>query len=232
MQIDFVINVFQLKKNPSHVENEIKCLVDEIRKYGAASKVILETCFLGDEEIIQICRWAAGYGADYVKTSTGYGGAGATASAVKLMKKSFNGKIKASGGIRSFDDCLEFIKLGANKIGSSHGVEIVENANNSILKLYNLDGKTFARMIDHTNINPKAVKEGILQTIEEAKQFGFGAVVVRPKFAALVKEQLEGTDIEPSFVVGFSKLIKKTALLKNYDIPLSEKLDEVRQCLE
>lgn len=232
MQIDFVINLFQFRKNPSYVENEIKCLVDEIKKYGAGSKVILEACFLAEREIIQICRWAARYDADYVKTSTGYGSAGATASAVKLMKNSFGGKIKASGGIRSFDDCVEFIKLGVERIGSSHGVGIVENANDSILKLYNIDERTFARMIDHTNINPKAVKEDILQTIEEAKQFGFGAVVVRPNFAALVRKQLEGTDIEPSFVVGFSRLKKKGSDLKNYDIPLSEKLDEIRQCLE
>ena len=120
MHVDFVVNLFQLKKNPSYAENEIKILVEESKKYSSRVKVILETCYLSEDEKIKLCSWAGKYGADYVKTSTGYGLAGATLNDVQLMKKHFNGKIKVSGGIKSFNDCRPFLDLGIDKIGCSN----------------------------------------------------------------------------------------------------------------
>jgi len=91
-------------------------------------KVIIETCYLTDEEKIKACLIAKEAGAHFVKTSTGFGPKGATAEDVALMRKTVgpNMGIKASGGIRTIDDAVKMINAGANRIGTSRAVEIVE----------------------------------------------------------------------------------------------------------
>lgn len=90
-------------------------------------KVILETCYLSEEQIVQVCTLARETGLDFVKTSTGFGTGGALAEHVRIMRETVGPDVgvKASGGIRGYEDCLAMIKAGANRIGTSAGVAIV-----------------------------------------------------------------------------------------------------------
>jgi deoxyribose-phosphate aldolase len=125
-EIDMVINVGSLKeKDLTYVENDIIQVVKA--SDGALVKVIIETCYLTDEEKITICEIAKRAGADFVKTSTGFVTGGATAADVALMRKAV-GKdlgVKASGGIKTLQDALIMIEAGASRIGASSGVEII-----------------------------------------------------------------------------------------------------------
>jgi len=126
-EIDMVINIGALKdKKYETVKKEIKNVVDVVGK--VAVKVIIETCYLNDEEKIKACLIAKEAGAHFVKTSTGFGPKGATAEDVALIRKTVgpNMDIKASGGIRTIDDAVKMINAGANRIGTSRAVEIVE----------------------------------------------------------------------------------------------------------
>ena len=88
-------------------------------------KVIIETSYLTDEEKKTVCKLAAKAGADFVKTSTGFSNAGATAEDVKLMKEASGIKVKASGGVRTKEDALKMIEAGASRLGASAGIKIV-----------------------------------------------------------------------------------------------------------
>lgn len=119
-EVDMVINIGWVKDQLwDDVLNEIK----EIKKAckGRLLKVIIETCMLTDEEKIKMCEIVTASGAEYIKTSTGFGGAGATFHDVELFAKHVgpNVKIKAAGGISGFEDAEEFIRLGASRLGTS-----------------------------------------------------------------------------------------------------------------
>lgn len=127
-EIDMVINVGALKSgNEELIFNEIKSVVKEAK--GRTVKVIIETCYLTDAEKINVCRIAEEAGANFVKTSTGFGTGGATIEDVKLMRKTVSDKVKvkASGGIRNLKDFDLFISAGAERIGTSNGVSIMED---------------------------------------------------------------------------------------------------------
>ena len=128
-EIDMVINVGDLKdKRFDIVENEIR----EIHSVcdGRILKVIIETCLLTEEEKIKMCEIVTRAGAEYIKTSTGFSSGGATFDDVKLMKKHVGKdvKIKAAGGISSFDDAERFIDLGADRLGTSRLVKIMKQS--------------------------------------------------------------------------------------------------------
>ncbi len=126
-EIDMVINVGMLKSgNLKYVEDEISRVVKASK--GALVKVIIETCFLTDEEKVTACKLAKNSGANFVKTSTGFGTGGATAADVALMRKTVGASmgVKASGGIRSLSEALAVIEAGANRIGTSSGVSIID----------------------------------------------------------------------------------------------------------
>ena len=91
--------------------------------------MIIETCFLTDEEKIKMCEIVTSAGADYIKTSTGFGRAGATFADIELFAKHIgpNVKMKAAGGISSIDDAEKFLALGADRLGTSRIVKIVKN---------------------------------------------------------------------------------------------------------
>ena len=125
-EIDMVININDVKNGDfDKVLNEIK----EIRKATGnyILKVIIETCYLTDEEKIRMCKIVTEAGADYIKTSTGFGTGGATFDDVKLFKENIgpNVKIKAAGGIRSREDMEKFLALGADRLGTSSAVDIL-----------------------------------------------------------------------------------------------------------
>lgn len=126
-EIDMVINIGWLKDG--HYDE----LLDEINAVKAACsgkllKVIIETCVLSDDEKIKMCEIVSKSDADYIKTSTGFAGGGATFEDIALFAKyTTNGtKIKAAGGIRSFDDAEKFISLGAHRLGTSALVKLMK----------------------------------------------------------------------------------------------------------
>lgn len=126
-EIDMVINIGWVK------DGKYGDVLDEIKAVKAACgdkllKVIIETCLLTDEEKIEMCRVVSESGAEYIKTSTGFSKAGATKEDVALMKKYVapHVKIKAAGGISSLDDAVDFINLGASRLGTSRIVGIAK----------------------------------------------------------------------------------------------------------
>lgn len=128
-EIDMVINIGMLKdKRYQDVEDEIRQIKETCGE--KILKVIIETCLLTEDEKIKMCEIVTKAGADYIKTSTGFSTAGATFEDVALMKKYVGEKVKvkAAGGISSFDDAEEFIRLGADRLGTSRLVKIMKNS--------------------------------------------------------------------------------------------------------
>ena len=126
-EIDMVINIGALKsQNFDLVEKDIRAVVEAAK--GTLVKVIIETSLLTDDEKVKACQIAQKAGADFVKTSTGFSTGGATVADVALMRKTVGPDmgVKASGGARSYEDALAFIKAGATRIGASSGVAIME----------------------------------------------------------------------------------------------------------
>lgn len=131
-EIDMVINVGAIKsKDYVFVENDIKEVVKAAK--GNTVKVILETCLLDKEEIVEACRISKKAGAHFVKTSTGFGSEGAKVEDVKLMKETVGKdmEVKASGGIRDIEKAEEMIKAGATRLGTSSGVQLVKGNKSS-----------------------------------------------------------------------------------------------------
>ena len=125
-EIDMVINIGMLKsKDFKYVENEILAVKNEVG--NRVLKVIIETCYLTDEEKKVACKLAMNAGADFVKTSTGFGSNGATTKDILLMKEVVKKqlKIKASGGISDKETALNYISIGVSRIGTSSGIKIV-----------------------------------------------------------------------------------------------------------
>lgn len=126
-EIDMVLNIGFLKdRRYDEIEAEIRAIHEACE--GRILKVIIETCLLTDEEKIKMCELVTKAGAEFIKTSTGFSKAGATFADVKLMKEHVGPgvKVKASGGISSFDDAEKFIELGADRLGTSRLVKIMK----------------------------------------------------------------------------------------------------------
>lgn len=126
-EIDMVINIGALKEgNDSYIQNEIRILKEICSSH--ILKVIIETCLLTEEEKIRMCRIVTQAGADFIKTSTGFSTAGATFDDVRLFAQHIGGqvRIKAAGGISSFDDAETFIRLGADRLGTSRLVKLAK----------------------------------------------------------------------------------------------------------
>ena len=130
-EIDMVINIGFLKDGRyEEVEKEIRKIHEACD--GKILKVIIETCFLTEDEKIKMCELVTKAGAEFIKTSTGFSTAGATFADVKLMKEHVGEgvKVKAAGGISSFDDAEEFMRLGADRLGTSRLVKIMKQTDN------------------------------------------------------------------------------------------------------
>lgn len=130
-ELDMVINIGQmLRGNEEYVRNEIKQICDLAHSRNAIVKVILETCYLSDEQKKRACELSEEAGADFVKTSTGYGSKGCTIEDLKLMRASVSDhvRVKGSGGIRDLDTVLAARAVGANRCGVSATQKIMEEA--------------------------------------------------------------------------------------------------------
>jgi len=126
-ELDMVINISALKNGQlDYVKQDMEAVVKAAA--GKTVKVILETCYLTDEEKEQACKAALEAGVSFVKTSTGLAKGGATVEDVKLMRRVVQDKcgVKAAGGIRTFEDCVKFIQAGANRIGTGTGAAIAQ----------------------------------------------------------------------------------------------------------
>lgn len=129
-EIDMVINVGKAKEHDyEYITEEIKAVVDAAD--GNLVKVILETCYLTSEEIAEVCRCASIAGAQFVKTSTGFGTGGAKVEDVKIMKANIldTMSVKASGGVRTLEDLEKMVEAGASRIGASSGAAIIKEYN-------------------------------------------------------------------------------------------------------
>src|SRR6058998_1708101 len=130
-EIDMVINVGALKSGDLRVvERDIEAVTGPCRSCGALSKVIIEAALLTDDEKVTACTIAKAAGADFVKTSTGFGPGGATAADVALMRRIVGADmgVKAAGGVRDFESLKAMVAAGATRVGASAGVKIVQQA--------------------------------------------------------------------------------------------------------
>ena len=126
-EFDMVINIGKLKDGEyEYVEDEIAKLKKVVGNH--VLKVIIETCLLSDEEKVKACQLAKKAGADFVKTSTGFSKGGATVHDVSLMRETVGPEmgVKASGGVKTKEELLDMVKAGANRIGTSHGIDLVK----------------------------------------------------------------------------------------------------------
>jgi len=130
-EVDMVINISRLIEGDyDYIGKEIETVRKAIPS-NIILKVIIETCYLNEQEIEIACKKVVENGADFVKTSTGFGSGGATVKAVSLMKKTVGDRVgvKASGGIRDYETALEMIKNGATRLGTSSGIKIIGMGN-------------------------------------------------------------------------------------------------------
>ena len=130
-ELDMVMNVGALRSgNLEGVHSDIRGVVDIAHDSGCILKVILENAYLSDEQKVTACRIAKQAGADYVKTSTGFGPSGATEADVRLMRKTVGTSmgVKAAGGIRSLGDAVRMLQAGADRLGTSASAAILAEA--------------------------------------------------------------------------------------------------------
>ena len=134
-ELDLVLNVSAFKDGMNWPKIEIAKCSKLAHEYYKIIKVIIETAHLNSEEIKQLCALCADAGVDFVKTSTGFASAGAQANDIRLMRESLpsNVGIKASGGIKTLEQAIEMIMAGADRIGTSSGVRIVKQSNDTSL---------------------------------------------------------------------------------------------------
>ncbi len=128
-EVDMVINIGALKdKDYDYVTKDIAAVVEASKQ--AIVKVIIEACLLTDEEKVEACKCSMNAKAEFVKTSTGFSTHGATPEDVALMKKTVGNvcKVKAAGGVRSYDDAMKMIEAGADRLGCSAGIKVMEEA--------------------------------------------------------------------------------------------------------
>jgi deoxyribose-phosphate aldolase len=130
-EADFVINIAALKSGKDAVvEREVQTLTEDSRSLGVVSKFIVETAYLTHDEKLRLCRIANRVRPDFIKTSTGYAPAGATAEDVRLLRDNLlpEIQIKAAGGIRTSRQALAMLQAGASRIGTSAGIQILAEA--------------------------------------------------------------------------------------------------------
>jgi len=127
-EVDMVMNIGAfLNENYAHVADEIESVLTLCHMSSKALKVIIETCLLSESQLIKACEICAEKEVDFVKTSTGFNGLGATVENIKLMRQILPNsiKIKASGGIKDYDTVMKMIDAGADRIGTSSGFQIL-----------------------------------------------------------------------------------------------------------
>lgn len=137
-EVDMVINIGALKSNDLRlVEKDIEAVASACREAGVTSKVIIEAAYLTDEEKVTACSLSKAAGADFVKTSTGFGPGGATVADVALMRRVVGDDmgVKAAGGVRDLEGLKAMVAAGASRVGASAGVKIVQQSRGQVAAL-------------------------------------------------------------------------------------------------
>ena len=135
-EIDYVINLTEVKNgNFDYIKDEMERIVSVCTDHNVISKVIFENAYLSKEEIVTLSKIAKEVKPDFIKTSTGMAPTGATVEDVKLMKEIVGDevKVKAAGGVRDVDTFIKMVKNGAERIGTSSGIKIIEDFKNQLL---------------------------------------------------------------------------------------------------
>jgi len=131
-ELDMVMNIGKfLSGDSAYVRRDIEAVVAEARRRpGVLVKVILETCYLSEEQVARACKLAQAAGADFVKTSTGFGDGGATPEAIAVMTQTVGGSmgVKASGGIRNYEAACRYLDMGVKRLGVAATEAVLENA--------------------------------------------------------------------------------------------------------
>ena len=129
-ELDYVLNISEVKNGHyDYIEREMRTIADLCREKQICSKVIIETCYLTDDEKKRVCEVALKARPNFVKTSTGYGSGGATLADIQLLYSILGGsgvKVKASGGVRTLADVMAYINAGAERIGTIASVSIMK----------------------------------------------------------------------------------------------------------
>lgn len=128
-EIDYVVNITELKRNNiDYLRQEMNEIVQICNNHSVISKVIFENCYLEKDEIDKLCKLALEVKPHFIKTSTGFGTSGATVDDVKRMKDAVGDavKVKAAGGIRTWKECNAMIQAGAERIGTSNALKIID----------------------------------------------------------------------------------------------------------
>ena len=128
-ELDMVVNISKvLSRDWDYVRGDIKAVLDAAHQAGRKVKVIFENCYLADEHKIRLCEICGELGADWVKTSTGYGSGGATLEDLKLMREHSPAavQVKAAGGVRDLDKLLEVRAIGVTRVGASRTADILD----------------------------------------------------------------------------------------------------------
>ncbi len=152
-EIDMVVNLGEvLGGGWRTVEDELRQVTQAVKEHQRMIKVIFETCYLTDQQKIYLCEICGTVGVDYVKTSTGFGTGGATRADLVLMKKhsSTQVKLKASGGIRNLQTAIEFVELGAERLGVSRTTEILDE----LYQQLNLPNRVVSRETSTSTTQP------------------------------------------------------------------------------
>ena len=147
-ELDMVVNIGKvLSGDWSYVQDEIRAVVEQTHRAGGLVKVIFENCFLQDAHKIRLCHICGEVGADFVKTSTGYGGGGATIEDLKLMraKAPAHVKVKAAGGVRTLDALLEVRALGVSRCGAPRTAEMLDEVKHRLATVDHLVASPVAR---------------------------------------------------------------------------------------
>ena len=134
-EVDYVVNVGKVKSGDyAYIKDEMEQMVALCKKYNVCCKVIFENCYLTDDEKRELCKIALEVKPDFIKTSTGFGKGGATVEDVILMKTMVGDavKVKAAGGVRDLDTCLAIIEAGAERVGCSATLAILNSYNNRL----------------------------------------------------------------------------------------------------
>ena len=135
IEIDLVANIGKvLSEDWAYVEKDLAAVISAVKKGGARSKVIFENCFLQDPHKIRLCQICEKAGADWVKTSTGYGSGGATDADLKLMRANVSAKVqvKAAGGVRTLQRLLEVVRIGCSRVGATATIAMLDEAKQKI----------------------------------------------------------------------------------------------------
>jgi deoxyribose-phosphate aldolase len=133
-ELDLVMNISAFKANMPWVKIELAKCATLAHSHSVLLKVIIETAYLDEDEVVKASLLSQHAGADFVKTSTGFASSGATIDQIKLMRKVLSPEvgIKASGGIKNYEQAIAFIEAGAERIGTSSGVEIMKQSKNKL----------------------------------------------------------------------------------------------------